>query len=104
MRLFFLITLSVLLVAVSAFAILIVLMQRSSEGGGFGSSLGGNAMESVFGGEAGGVLVRTTVKTIVAFFLLALLLSMTHIHRSRHGQRAGSHLPDLPESTASIPL
>ena len=92
---FFIVVLSVALVPVSIFAILLVLMQKSPEGGGFGSSLGGSAMESVFGGDAGDVLVRTTAKVIAIFFALALLLSLCYVHRAKvSGQRATVHLPE----------
>lgn len=85
---------AIALLFVSGFTILLVLMQRSPEGGGFGSSLGGNAMESIFGGDAGDVLVRTTAKAIGAFFLLSFLLALCYVHRGhREDRRATVRLP-----------
>ncbi|MDR0678665.1 MAG: preprotein translocase subunit SecG [Puniceicoccales bacterium] len=89
---FFIVLLSIALLGVSAFAVLLVLMQRSPEGGGFGSALGSGAVESVFGGDAGDVLIRGTAKAIGTFFLLSLLLSLCYVHRPRSA-RSSYHLP-----------
>jgi protein translocase SecG subunit len=87
---------SILSVGIGIFAILLVLMQRSSEGGGFGSSLGGSAVESIFGGGAGDVLSRVTVKVIAAFFTVALILSMLTVHRAGVKNRLpDAHLPSV---------
>lgn len=78
------------------FAILIVLMQRPSESG-MGGAFGGETLESVFGGGAGGVLARGTVRAIIAFFLLSLLLAMAHIYRSQSPKTlTGAQLPRVP--------
>ncbi|MDR1437999.1 MAG: preprotein translocase subunit SecG [Puniceicoccales bacterium] len=82
MNAFFTVILSFLLFLVSCFLILFTLMQRPSEGGGFGNSLGGNVMESAFGGDAGNVLTRATIRLVIGFFLLAFILSLISIHRS----------------------
>ncbi|MDR2664127.1 MAG: preprotein translocase subunit SecG [Puniceicoccales bacterium] len=84
---FLIVLISIALLGVSAFAILLVLMQRSPEGGGFGSALGGSAMESVFGGDAGDVLVRSTGKVIGVFFLLSFFLSLCYVHRTRNSSQ-----------------
>jgi protein translocase SecG subunit len=99
---FFAVLLSLALVAVSLFSILVVLMQKSPEGGGFGSSLGGGAMESIFGGDAGDVLVRTTAKATIAFLALSMLLSMCYVHQA--GKVNESNAIRLPErsSTAEV--
>jgi protein translocase SecG subunit len=65
--------------------IIFILMQRPSDGGGFGNSIGGSALESAFGGDAGNVLMRATVRLVALFFLLSLLLSlhqMRQFHKS----------------------
>jgi protein translocase SecG subunit len=103
---FLIVLLSIALLGVSAFAVLLILMQRSPEGGGFGSALGGGAVESIFGGDAGDVLIRGTAKAIGAFFLLSFLLSLCYVHniRSAHpsyhlpSQLASPHSNDTPPS------
>jgi protein translocase SecG subunit len=97
---FFTVILSVALILVGLFAILLVLMQKSPEGGGFGSSLGGSAMESVFGGDAGDVLVRTTAKVVAIFFVMALLLSLCYVHRAKMRDRRSS--VRLPEQIVAV--
>lgn len=94
--------LSVGLVIVSLFALLIILMQRPSDSSGFGSTLGGSAVESAFGGEAGAVLTRATVRLIALFFLFSLLLSLCYIH-FQGGKKAPAVLPDsLVESNSLV--
>jgi preprotein translocase subunit SecG len=84
---------SAVLVFVSFLAILLVLMQRSGDGG-IGGSLGGGAVESIFGGGAGDALTKLTVKIIVTFFVLSLLLSMLSIHnKSTISNRSAVRLP-----------
>ena len=57
---------------VSVLVVLFVLMQKPSANAGMGSALGGAASESVFGGEAAGVLSKATVVFISAFFISAM--------------------------------
>jgi preprotein translocase subunit SecG len=90
---FLIFLLSVALVLVCGFTILLVLLQRPSEGGGFGGALGGGALESAFGGGAGDVLARGTARAIALFFLLALALSLLHIHRARVQDSTGGGTP-----------
>ena len=59
---------------VSVLVVLFVLMQKPSANAGMGSALGGAASESVFGGEAAGVLSKATVIFISAFFILCAVL------------------------------
>lgn len=53
----------------------IILIQRS-KGHGLGLSFGGGAAESVFGGQMGNVLTRTTVVLAVVFLANTLLLAI----------------------------
>ncbi|MBQ2731733.1 MAG: preprotein translocase subunit SecG, partial [Opitutales bacterium] len=55
---------------VSVLVVLFVLMQKPSANAGMGSALGGAASESVFGGEAAGVLSKATVVFFCAFFFM----------------------------------
>ena len=71
-----LLTFSLLLISV--FVVLIVLMQRTSQSGGMGSTLGGGAAESTFGAETNNVLTKGTVYGIIAFFVTALVLYLIY--------------------------
>ncbi|MDR3117510.1 MAG: preprotein translocase subunit SecG [Puniceicoccales bacterium] len=88
--------LSAALVLVCAFTVLLVLLQRPSEGGGFGGALGGGALESALGGGAGDVLARGTARAIALFFLLSLALSLLHIHRAGARVAVGGEQLPIP--------
>ncbi|PWM33090.1 MAG: preprotein translocase subunit SecG [Verrucomicrobia bacterium] len=70
------------LVIVCVLLVLVILMQRPNANSGMGAALGGGAAESTFGGEAGNVLTRATVKLTVLFFVLAAGLYMGYIYLS----------------------
>lgn len=78
---FLIVLLSLALTLISLFSVLIILMQRPSEDAGMGSALGGGAVTSIFGGEAGNVLHRWTISSTILFFLLSLLLSLLYMAR-----------------------
>ncbi|MDR3143375.1 MAG: preprotein translocase subunit SecG [Puniceicoccales bacterium] len=78
---FLVVLLSLALILISLFNVLIILMQRPSEDAGMGSALGGGAVASIFGGEAGNILHRWTITSTILFFLLSLLLSMLYMAR-----------------------
>jgi protein translocase SecG subunit len=82
---FFVIVLSIVLILLSLFSVLIILMQRPSEDAGMGSALGGGAVTSIFGGEAGNILHRWTVVSTILFFILSLILSM--LYMAREGEK-----------------
>jgi preprotein translocase subunit SecG len=63
---------------ISAFVILIVLMQKTSQSGGMGAALGGGAAESAFGSDTNNILTKGTVYGIIAFFLVALGLYLLY--------------------------
>jgi preprotein translocase subunit SecG len=70
--------LTLVLILVSAFLVLIILMQRTSQSGGMGASLGGGAAESAFGSDTNNVLTRGTIYGIVAFFSVAMGLYLMY--------------------------
>ena len=67
------------LLLLSAFVVLVILMQKPSANAGMGSALGGGAAEQAFGGEAANVLTRTTIFSIIGFFVLAFGLYMANL-------------------------
>lgn len=83
-------TASLVLFFVCALVVLFVLMQRPSANAGMGSALGGATSESVFGGEAAGVLSKATVIFITLFFLLCAGLYFGFIAKSTRGDVAES--------------
>lgn len=70
--------LTLVLILVSAFIVLIILMQRTSQSGGMGASLGGGAAESAFGSDTNNVLTRGTIYGIVVFFSVAMALYLMY--------------------------
>ena len=86
---------TVVLVLISAFLILIVLMQKSKTDAG-AAALGGGATEAAFGADTGNVLFRGTVKAVIAFFVLSFALYLGNIHMAGRGkEKAGGSLSTL---------
>lgn len=73
---------TLILVVVCILLVLVILMQRPNANAGMGSALGGGAAESTFGGEAGNVLTRATVKLTVLFFVISAGLFLGYIFMS----------------------
>ena len=71
--------LTLVLVLISAFVVLLVLMQRTSQSGGMGAALGGGAAESAFGADTNNVLTKGTIYGIIAFFVTALVLYLIYL-------------------------
>ncbi|MBT4758165.1 MAG: preprotein translocase subunit SecG [Opitutae bacterium] len=69
---------TLVLILISAFVILLVLMQRTSQSGGMGAALGGGAAESAFGSDTSNILTKGTIYGIIAFFLVALGLFLMY--------------------------
>jgi len=78
--------LTLVLIFISAFVILLVLMQRTSQSGGMGAALGGGAAESAFGSDTTNILTKGTIYGIIAFFLVALGLYL--IYQARIADRS----------------
>jgi len=97
--------LTFILILVSVFLVLIVLMQKSKDGG-IGSALGGGAAEAAFGAETNNVLVQATKYSAILFFVLAFLLYLGRISERRISERkfekgaAGGALPSITAPSA----
>ncbi len=87
------------LLVVSAFLVLIVLAQKTKDGG-MGSALGGGVTESTFGAETGNVLSKTTIKLAIAFFVLTFMLYLGQIYVRKHAAPVENKLPTLEPVTA----
>ncbi|MBO5254695.1 MAG: preprotein translocase subunit SecG [Opitutales bacterium] len=70
---------TLVLVIVCILLVLVILMQRPNANSGMGSALGGGAAEGMFGGEAGNVLTKATVKLTVLFFVISAGLYLGYI-------------------------
>jgi preprotein translocase subunit SecG len=95
--------LTVFLIFVSLFLILVVLAQKSKDGG-MGAALGGGAAEAAFGAETSNVLSKSTIWAAVLFFILAFLLYLGRIYERSHGNTAaGSALPTITVPATPAP-
>lgn len=96
--------LTLVLILISAFVVLLVLMQRTSQSGGMGAALGGGATESAFGSDTTNVLTKATIYSIIAFFVVSLGLFL--IYQSKAAERKlnldAKELISTPETVPSV--
>jgi preprotein translocase subunit SecG len=93
--------LTFVLILVSLFIVLVVLAQKSKDGG-MGAALGGGAAEAAFGAETGNVLSKSTIYASILFFVLAFALYLGRIYESKHASVvAGSALPTITAPAAA---
>ena len=84
----FLITLAfIALILLCGFMVLVILMQKASQGAGLGGAVGGGAAESAFGGEASNVLTKVTIYCSILFFIGCLGLSLVILHRHSNPEK-----------------
>ncbi len=94
--------LTAILVFVSLFLILVVLAQKSKDGG-MGAALGGGAAEAAFGAETNTVLSKSTIYSAIIFFVLALVLYLGRIYERAHASAAaGNALPTIAAPVTPI--
>lgn len=94
--------LTFVLILVSLFLVLVVLMQKSKDGG-VGAALGGGATEAAFGADTTNVLSKSTIYAAVLFFVLAFVLYLGRIYEHRHsGTGAGNALPSIAVPAAPV--
>ncbi len=72
--------LTVILVLNCVLLILLVLIQLPKKDAGAGLAFGGGATDALFGAGAGNVLTKITKYATVAFFVLAMVLSVMQSH------------------------
>src|SRR3954464_13810199 len=90
-----------ILILISLFLVMVVLMQKSKDGG-MGAALGGGAAEAAFGADTSNVLSKSTIYAAILFFVLAFVLYLGRIYERKHGgAAAGSSLPAI--SAPAIP-
>lgn len=98
--------LTLFLLLASGFVVLIVLMQRTGQSGGMGGALGGGAAESAFGAETNDVLTKTTIYSIIIFFLISLILFLLYQATSNAQLEASAEVylsaPATEETEATV--
>src|ERR1043165_6961664 len=95
--------LTFLLILVSLFLVLVVLAQKSKDGG-MGAALGGGAAEAAFGADTGNVLSKSTIYAAVIFFALAFVLYIGRIYERKHANLAGGNaLPSIESPALPTP-
>ncbi len=93
--------LTFILILVSIFLVLVVLAQKTKDGG-IGSALGGGAAEAAFGAETTNVLTKATKYSAILFFVLAFALYLGRIYeRKVASAAAGSALPTIAAPAAA---
>ena len=92
---------TLLLILVSVFLILVVLAQKTKDGG-MGAALGGGATESAFGHETGNVLTKATINAAILFFVLSFVLYLARIYESKHRNAGAGGLPEI-SAPAAVP-
>jgi preprotein translocase subunit SecG len=87
--------LTVVLIFVSIFLVLIVLAQKSKDGG-MGAALGGGAAEAAFGADTSNVLTKSTIYAAILFFVLSFVLYLGRIYeRGQARMGANNALPTI---------
>jgi preprotein translocase subunit SecG len=95
--------LTVVLIFVSLFLILVVLAQKSKDGG-MGAALGGGAAEAAFGAETSNVLSKSTIWAAVFFFVLAFIVFLGRIYERSHARGSAENvLPTIAAPAVTTP-
>lgn len=91
--------LTFVLIVISILLVLLVLAQKTKDGG-MGAALGGGMTESTFGADTGNVLSKTTINLSIAFFVLGFFLFLGHIYVRNHASAKGDLLPTIAAPAA----
>lgn len=70
---------SFLLLLLCLFTLLLVLVQKPRADGGLGAALGGGSMEAALGAESSNVLNKTTIYSVIGFFILTFALYLGNL-------------------------
>ena len=93
--------LTFVLILVSLFLVMIVLMQKTKDGG-MGAALGGGAAEAAFGADTGNVLSKSTIYAAITFFVLTFALYLGRIYERTHGRGGEGALPTITAPAAPV--
>ena len=87
------------LILVSLFLILVVLMQKSKDGG-MGAAMGGGMAEAAFGADTSNVLSKSTINAAIAFFILTFGLYLAQVYQHKHVGASSDGLPTIVAPTS----
>ena len=80
---------SFLLLLLCLFTLLLVLVQKPRADGGLGAALGGGSMEAALGAESSNVLNKTTIYSVIVFFILTFALYLGNLASIEDSQAGG---------------
>jgi preprotein translocase subunit SecG len=92
--------LTFVLILVSLFLILVVLMQKGTDGG-VGASMGGGMAEATFGADTGNVLTKATINASIALFVLSFAIYLGRLYEVHLREHANGNA--LPNIVAPLP-
>lgn len=102
--------LTAVMVVVCLFLILLVLMQLPKKEAGAGLAFGGAATDALFGSGSGNFLTKATKYSVVAFFVLAVGISILQNHQTNRpitqfeqSLKNPLNQPAVPTSPTTVP-
>src|SRR5882724_8521410 len=98
MTLFLIILLSVVMVIDCAILVFLVLMQLPKKEAGAGLAFGGAATDALFGSGSGNFLTKATKYSVVAFFVLAVMISILQNHYTHRESSQFEQLLKAPQN------
>jgi preprotein translocase subunit SecG len=94
--------LTVVMVLICLFLILLVLMQLPKKEAGAGLAFGGAATDALFGSGSGNFLTKATKYSAIAFFVLAVLISILQNNYSKRSLSAFQEQLNQPENLPAM--
>ena len=90
--------LTAVMVVICLFLILLVLMQLPKKEAGAGLAFGGAATDALFGSGSGNFLTKATKYSVVAFFVLAVVISIMQNHYTQRDRSSFEQLLKAPQN------
>ena len=90
--------LTAVMAVICIFLILLVLMQLPKKEAGAGLAFGGAATDALFGSGSGNFLTKATKYSVVAFFVLAVVISILQNHHTQRDRSAFEQLLKAPQN------
>ena len=90
--------LTAVMVVICLFLILLVLMQLPKKDAGAGLAFGGAATDALFGSGSGNFLTKATKYSVVAYFVLAVVISIMQNHYTTRDRSNFEQLLKAPQN------
>ena len=90
--------LTAVMAVICIFLILLVLMQLPKKEAGAGLAFGGAATDALFGSGSGNFLTKATKYSVVAFFVLAVVISIMQNHYTQRDRSSFEQLLKAPQN------